>query len=191
MENQNQETPVVTEQPTGTDSPANNESTGSAPEINATGSKSASQPAERTFTRDEVTRILKRRIDRYQNSVFNKYGVKDSTELDALFEKAKGYDDIIKSRDELTEKVAFLGNNINPDRYDDIRTYFKGKGLQFSEDELKRQLETHPEWLNKSSEPEKPSKPITTIKVGTGTHSGSPTGEKELAKKIFGDDLFD
>ena len=39
---------------------------------------------DRLFTRDEVTRILKRRIDRYQNSVFLKYGVKNAQELDKL-----------------------------------------------------------------------------------------------------------
>lgn len=146
------------------------------------------QQPDRTFTRDEVTKILKRRLDRYQNSVYTKYGVKDSTELDSLFEKAKTYDDIIKARDEALEKVAFMENNINKDKYDDVRTYFKGKGLQFTEDELKRQLETHPEWINKPQETTKPTTTITPV----GTPSSGPVdkSEHEIAKRIFGNDLF-
>lgn len=194
MENQNQETPVVTEQPTGNENtPATNETPAAPADKVETGPQSDVKPQpDRTFTRDEVTRILKRRIDRYQNNVFTKYGVKDSTELDALFEKAKGYDDIIKSRDELTEKVAFLENNINPERYDDVRTYFKGKGLPFTEEGLKTALESHPEWLKQAPEAAKPSKPITTIRsVGTEPKSRSASDEREIAKKIYGEDLFD
>lgn len=178
----NQEKPTVTEQSTGTGTPAKN---------TPTGPQSDMQP-DRTFTRDEVTRILKRRIDRYQNQMFKKYGVENSEGLDSLFEKAKGYDDILKSRDEYAEKVAFMGNNINPDRYDDIRTYFKGKGLQFSEDELKRQLETHAEWVKQAPVQQAPSKPVTTITpVGTPSNGPVDRSEQEIAKKVFGSDLFD
>ena len=170
-------TPVVTSQPTEATPTVQN---------GVSGENQASNKPDRTFTRDEVTTILKRRIDRYQNSVFNKYGVKNAQELDSLFEKAKGYDDVIKSRDELTEKVAFMSNNINPDKYDDIRTYFKGKGLQFTEDALKSQLESHPEWLNKSVA----SKPKTTITtLGTEKTGQQQVGEKELAERMFGMDF--
>lgn len=144
-------------------------------------------PPDRTFTRDEVTQILKKRIDRYSNSMYKKYGVKDSAELDSLFEKAKGYDDISRQNSELSEKIAFLSNNINPDRYDDIRTYFKGKGLTFSEDLLKTHLTNHPEWLNKSTV----AKPTTVIKVGNESTAKTQSSEKELAKRLYGDDLFD
>ena len=184
MEN-NQETPVVTEQPTGHQGqePANNPTAGQP--------SGPTQQPDRTFTRDEVTKILRNRLDRYQNSVYKKYGVKNLDEFNSLFEKAKGYDDVIKSRDEALETVAFLRNNINPDKYDDVKTYFKGKGLQFTEDALKQQLESHPEWVIKKAE-EVNKKPVTTITpVGTGSKGPIVTGEKELAKKIFGDDLFD
>jgi len=195
MENQNQVTPVVTEQPTGNENtPATNESpeTPTAPQETGAGQQSDVKQPERTFSRDEVTRILKRRIDRYQKSVFTKYGVKDASEFDSLFQKAKGYDDIVKSKDELAEKVAFLENNINPERYDDVRTYFKGKGLPFTEEGLKTALESHPEWLKQAPESAKPSKPTTTIRsVGTEPRSPSAKDEKEIAKKLFGDDLFD
>ena len=185
---ENQVNSVVTEQPAGSEAPVQEQSQ-AQPADNGNQGKPVEQP-DRTFTRDEVTKILKRRLDRYQNSMYTKYGVKDSTELDSLFDKAKSYDDIIKSRDEALEKVAFLGNNINPDKYDDIRTYFKGKGLQFTEDELKRQLESHPEWV-KQSEPVV-SKPKTTITpVGTPANGPVDRSEHDLAKRIFGEDLFD
>ena len=78
------------------------------------------QQQDRTFTRDEVTQILKRRLDRYQNNVYKKYGVENSEALDSLFEKAKSYDDIVKERDEALETVACMRNNINQDKIDDL-----------------------------------------------------------------------
>ena len=191
MEN-NQENQVVTEQPTGSGEPVQTTPTATPIETGDKGTPVTPQP-DRTFTRDEVTNILKRRLDRYQNSMYTKYGVKDSGELDSLFEKAKTYDDIIKARDEALETVAFLRNNIDANRYDDVRTYFKGKGLQFTEEELKRQLESHPEWSGKKEEnPSVSNKPVTTV-TPIGTASSGPTNksEKDMAKKIFGDDLFD
>ena len=175
MEN-NQETSVVTEQPTGQEEPATQSSSGN---------QSTTQPVDRTFTRDEVTQILKKRIDRYQNSVCKKYGVNNLDEITSFIDKAKQYDDVIKTRDELAETVAFLRNNINPDKYDDIKTYFKGKGLQFNEDSLKAQLESHPEWLNKTV-----SKPTTTITpVGTPQTVPTSKSKKEIAEKMFGMEL--
>lgn len=187
---ENQGNPVVTEQPTGDGEPAKQDPSVNTPTANGEGEKSGiQQQPDRTFTRDEVTQILKRRIDRYQKSVYNKFGVKDSTELDSLFEKAKSLDEVSKERDDLRETVAFLRNNINDDKIDDIRTYFKGKGLQFTEDELKRQLESHPEWVKQAPVQEKPKTTITT--VGTPASGPSNRSEQDLAKKIFGADLFE
>lgn len=185
---ENQANPVVTEQPAGSEAPVQQQ-TPATPTDNGDQGTPAMQP-DRTFTRDEVTKILKKRLDRYQNSMYTKYGVKDSSELDSLFDKAKGYDDLIKERNEALEKVAFMGNNINPDKYDDIRTYFKGKGLQFTEDELKRLLEFHPEWVKQI--PVTNNKPITTVTpIGTPSNGPVDKSEHDLAKRIFGDDLFD
>lgn len=171
---ENQVNPVVTEQSTGNDVPAQQASTGT---------EAATQQAEKTYTSEQVTKFIKDRLDRYERSVFKKYGVNDAAGLDSLFEKSKGYDDILRERDEALEKVAFMGNNINPDKYDDIRTYFKGKGLQFTEDALKQHLETHPEWVMKAAI----SKPKTTIKpLGSEQQSQNPVGEKEIAERMFG-----
>lgn len=185
---ENQVNSVVTEQPAGNGNPVQ-ENPSVTPTGNGNQGKPVMQP-DRTFTRDEVTKILKKRLDRYQNSMYTKYGVKDSSGLDELFNKAKEHDDIIKARDEALEKVAFMGNNINPDKYDDIRTYFKGKGLQFTEDELKRQLESHPEWIKQTQQ--SVNKPVTTVTpIGTPSNGPVDKSEHDLAKRIFGDDLFE
>lgn len=188
---ENQVNSAVTEQSNGSGTPNQPIPPVDNPTANGEqGKQSVKQQTDRTFTRDEVTTILKKRLDRYQKSVYSKYGVEDSAGLDSLFEKAKTYDDVVKARDEALETVAFMRNNINQDKIDDIRTYFKGKGLQFTEDELKRQLESHPEWI-KQSEPVI-NKPKTTVTpIGSPVSGPVDKSEKEMAKKIFGDDLFD
>lgn len=174
---ENQVNPVVTEQPTATEP---------AVQTDPTSQPSGEQKPDRTFTRDEVTRILKRRIDRYQNQVFTKYGVKDSTELDSLFEKARGYDDIVKNRDELSEKVAFMENNVDPDRYDDVRTYFKGLGKTFDSSSLAEMIKTHPEWVKKMISEAK----TTTVKpLGTDISRKPAKSERDYARELFGVDL--
>lgn len=173
---------VVTEQQTADVGAVQNPTSEQSSSVNENKVQISAPQTDRTFTRDEVTKILKKRLDRYQNSVYQKYGVKDVDELDSLFNKAKEYDDIVRSRDEYAEKVAFLSNNINPDKYDDIRTYFKGKGLQFTEDALKQHLETHPEWVKSVV-----SRPKTTItSLGTEQSGQIPIGEKEMAERMFG-----
>ena len=42
------------------------------------------EDGDRLFTRNEVTVILKKRLDRYQNQVFAKYGVKGFDDLDEI-----------------------------------------------------------------------------------------------------------
>lgn len=141
---------------------------------------------DRTFTRDEVTTILRRRLERANNSLYQKYGVKDANEFNSLLEKAKGYDSLKQERDSFSEKIAFMSNNINPDRYEDIRTYFKGKGMLFDEGVLKGLLESHPEWVTKS-ESAPVGKPKTTIKVlGTEQSAQPKVTDQQLAEKVFG-----
>ena len=168
---ENNEVNVVTQQQTDGGAPVQQTTpTVNNPTDNGNQGKPVMQP-DRTFTRDEVTNILQKRLDRYRNSMYIKYGVKDS-------------------RDEALETVAFLRNNINQDKIDDIKTYFKGKGLQFTEDELKRQLESHPEWIKQA--PVQNNKPKTTVTpIGTPNNGPVDRSEHDLAKKIFGDDLFD
>lgn len=136
------------------------------------------------FTQDEVNNIVVGRL----NSLYNGYGAKDKAELDALFEKAKSYDEfktrydsLEKSHLELAEELTFIKNNINPARYDDVRAYFKGKEIVFNEENLQKEIETHNEWLKVAE------KPVTTIKaVGNIKQTVNKESEKDKAMKLFG-----
>ena len=117
----NQENPVVTEQPNGQGDPSNNPP--KADPVDPKANPTTTQKPERKYTKEEVTTILKKRFDRFQAGFFSKYGVKNSKELDAMYEKHKDYDDVITERDglkkshaEMSEKIAFLENNIDPNR---------------------------------------------------------------------------
>lgn len=141
-----------------------------------------------TFTQEQVNDFVRDRLQR----VYKGYGCESQEELNELVKKSQGYDELQakvdalnKERAELAEKVAFMENNINPDRYDDIRAYFKGKELEFTNSNLQSELKTHNEWLNVKKED---SNPTTTINVlGTGAnHRDTGKTEKQRAEDMFG-----
>ena len=142
----------------------------------------------KSFTQEQVNGIVRDRINR----VYARYGVKDSNELDNLIGKSQAYD-IIKHRYEekkkeiynLNEKMVFMENDIEPARYDDIRAYFKGKGIDFSNETLINELATHPEWKRIVGES---AKPITTIqKISPDRNVVKPsTNERDETAKMFG-----
>lgn len=146
--------------------------------------KKVQNEADKRFTQDEVNNIVVGRL----NSLYNGYGVKDKAELDALFQKATLYDDTKARYDALenehrgiAEKLLFMENNINPARYDDVRAYFKGKELVFNAENLKKEIETHNEWLNVAE------KPVATIKaVGNIKQTETKENDKDKAMKLFG-----
>lgn len=143
---------------------------------------------EKMYSKQEVIDLMKRRVARSHNSFFKRYGVKDLRELDDKFNSGKqlqeDYLGLQNKNAELSREIAFLKNNINPDKYDDIITYFKGKGLEFSEQELLNQIMSHPEWLKSMPQPQ----PTTTIKaLGSEAHVvNSKPNEKEMASKLLG-----
>ena len=53
-----------------------------------------------TFTREEVSQLMKRRVERSHKAFFDRYGVKNLQELDNLFEIAKSYMEDNKKDDE-------------------------------------------------------------------------------------------
>lgn len=148
--------------------------------------------ATKTFTQEQVNDFIRDRLERDRQSFFNRYGVKDRTGLDDLVGKAQSYD-VMNERYEtmkgensqLKEEMAFIKNNINPERYEDVKAYFKGKDLPFDTESLANELETHPEWLNVVKVDDKPK---TTVKiVGTdGDHIPPKKDEKAEAMKLFG-----
>lgn len=146
----------------------------------------------KSFTQEMVDEIVRNRLERDRKATFKRYGVEDRDGLDALIGKSQAYD-VMKERYEkikgenasLQEKMAFITNNINPAREDDVRAYFKGKGIEFNETNLVNELVTHPEWLNVKEVNEAPQTTIKTLGVEHApiTHHES---EEERQKRIFG-----
>lgn len=181
-------------EPANEDTPVDNAST-----VDATGEAGGGKPVAaptdsttRTFTQEQVNKIMRSRLERDRLSLFGRYGVKDRDGLDDLIGKAQSYD-VMKERygaskariAELEERLAFVDNGINPDREDDIRAYFKGKGIGFSGEALARELSTHPEWRKAVMQDDKPK---TTIEVLGVEHRDRnvPETESEKIKRIFG-----
>lgn len=137
--------------------------------------------SEKTFTQDDVNNIVVGRL----SSIYKGYGVKDKAELDLLVQKANGFDELKTNFDSLSiehqntkDKLVFLENNINPERYDDVKAYFKGKEIVFNAENLIKEIETHKEWLNV---------PKSTFKVGNVQQEQiSNKTDKERAMELFG-----
>lgn len=142
---------------------------------------------ERKYSKQEVIDMMKRRVARSHNAFFKRYGVENLEALDGLFENSKKFGEMneefgkIQLRNsELARENAFLRNNVNPDKYDDIIAHFKGNDIEFSEEELLKALTNHPEWL-------KQTVPQTTIKsLGAEAHTMPKADEASLAGKLLG-----
>ncbi len=147
---------------------------------------------EKTFTQEQVNEIMRSRIERERKSVYSRYGVEDRDGLDALIGKSQSYD-VMKERYEqlkeenasLKERMAFLANNINPEREEDVRAYFKGKDIEFNEQNLMNELATHPEWLKVIEQDSTPKTTIKKLGVENVNHV-VPETEDEKIKRIFG-----
>ena len=100
-------------------------------------------------------------------------------------QKASGFDELKTNFDSLSiehqntkDKLVFLENNISPDRYDDVKAYFKGKEIVFNAENLVKEIETHKEWLNA---------PKSTFKVGNVQQEQiNNKTDKERAMELFG-----
>lgn len=142
---------------------------------------------ERRYTKQEVIDMMKRRVARSHGAFFKRYGVENLQGLDDLFDKSKKFGSMndefgkIQLRNsELMRENAFLRNNIDPNRYDDIIAYFKGNDLEFSEEELLKALPTHNEWLKQTT-------PAMTIKsLGSEAHTMPKADEADIAGRLLG-----
>lgn len=149
------------------------------------------QPAkERLYSKAEVQNLMRRRVDRSHKAFFTRYGVENLKSLDELFNKSKQFSDmeteygaIQLKNSELARENAFLRNNINPDKYSDIITHFKGAGIDFSEEQLLEALKTHPEWLKVQ---EQPIATTTITKLGSEASVVDKPSDKARAEKLLG-----
>lgn len=150
------------------------------------------EKAERTFTQEEVNGIVRERLDRQHKSWLSDLGAQSQDELKGWGEKAKGYDEAVKKAGDLETENAELRADllinkagVRPEREDDVRTYFKGKGEELNEENLRKALETHPEWIGKADEGK--AKPVA---IG-GEHQAKKAADPdEEAAKLFGLDRF-
>ena len=146
---------------------------------------------ERTFTKSQVNDLMKKRVERSHNAFFNRYGVKDLTELDNLIGQSRSYgplkerfDELDKNHNELnnsykdlTKRYAYKVSNIDESKIADIETYFKGKGIDIDENTLVKELKTHPDWVAK----------VATIKqLGAEVQTQDENDMKAEAARIFG-----
>jgi hypothetical protein len=130
--------------------------------------------------------IVQKRIGETRQSIFTQLGVKNNQELTALLEKVKGYEDLNSKfynlNTELTtlkaEKVA-ISNGVRQDKLDDLLTFLKGKGLDYTPENIQQVAQSHPEWL---TQPEA-VKPATIGKVGQQTQP--VTSDIEKARNLF------
>ena len=140
---------------------------------------------ERTYTKSEVQALMKRRVDRSHNRVWQRYGVKSFEELDDILSDYHSIKDNYASLEaknrELARDIALLKNNTLPERRDDIIAYFKGNDLEFNEDNLIQALTTHPEWVKQE--------PLRIESLGIDKSPKPTIDEKAIASKLFGTKL--
>lgn len=145
----------------------------------------------KTFTQEQVNEFVRNRIDRERNTTWKRYGVANRNELDTLVAKSQSYDAMkeryenIQNRiRELEQEIAFTRLNIDPTKQDDVLVHFKGKELEFNENNLMEELRTHPEWLKPMEASDKPT--FTFTKIGADRPFIAPKeDEKDIASKLF------
>lgn len=133
----------------------------------------------KTFTQDDVdklvgdTRVKTR--EKTFNYIYNRYGVKNEEEMDALVANAQRYDTLKEQSDadrsawetekserdgrltEMSEEIALMKSGVDAERYEDVKLILKGKGLEVNMDNIQSELATHPEWISKKEEEEVPN----------------------------------
>lgn len=135
----------------------------------------------------QLDELFAKRAERAKRSVYESYGVKTKEELDGLVEKARLYDaskEKIEGYDRLSEELAMVGRGIAPERLDDVRYHFKGKGEAITDENLSNEIKTHPEWLG--TDKAKVAKPAPET-LGAPKGEGRPQDdEREIVMRWFG-----
>ena len=149
--------------------------------------------AEKTLTQSQVNDIVRERLAQREKAFYDRYGVSDEAGMDDLVGKAQFYDTLQAKNGEyeskiaeLTEKLAFLSNNIDPERYDDVRTWFKGKGKPLTEIALKDALIKHAEWLKTEQKAQAETPKTAPIVIGEDAGHTVQQSSEESAANLFG-----
>ena len=134
---------------------------------------------EKTFTQSEVNSIIQKRLKEKDKSLLEKLGLETFDGLDEKLQKSNDYDNLLAQKNELEKELLFKNNNISSDKIDDVKYFFKGKGIELNAENLTKELETHKEWLNK----------VETPNVSMGAFNeekeSKETTESAILKKYF------
>lgn len=170
-----------------------NEQPTETPENEVNDSQVEEKPAQKTYTQEELNEKIRVRLERARKSLYQKYGVEDENGLDVMHGKAQDYDamsneltirtnkynELADTYNALVEEYAFLKNGIDPAKKEDIKFYFKGKGIDIDEDTLKYEIATHHEWRK--------NQVFASSNAGVvRTENNDVEDEAEIARKYFG-----
>jgi len=172
------------------------EPTGTSPEENA----EANNPYRKTFTQEDVDKLVgETRVKTREKTfryIFDRYGVKDESELDDLVAQAQCYDTFKEESDaekasweqerndrdarltSMSEEIALMKSGIDADRYEDAKLILRGKGLEVTLENINAELATHPEW-KKVDEKEEVGE---VAEESTETSQSAPAQEPEAPK---------
>lgn len=176
---------VVTSATTETEGTATPTETEQNNEVSAV--EESNPTPDRTFTRDEVTTIVKKRTERAINKILEKFGIENKDKiqeyldshnksLQDLEELTGKYNELDNKYKSLNREHLYLKNNIIPEKYGDLDKEFID-GL--TEEKLLEVLKNHPEFV-------KP-KVVIPEKLGATAEGGKQEmSEKEMAEKLFG-----
>lgn len=132
------------------------------------------------LTQERVDEIVRERLDRQSRSYLKKLGLESEDGIAELVKRAQSYDELTKENHGLKEAMALKDAGISQNREDDVRTYFKGKGMELTAESLGDALSTHPEW-----------KAGNNVGIGVDKQPAAPAiSEEEMAAKLFGYDKF-
>lgn len=162
---------------------------GESAEGNGNAPGNAEGQVSQNYTQEQVNEIVRSRLDRASKAIYGRYGVENEQGLDELVSMAQAYE-TMKSRydamqDELRglkEQNMFHANGVLSEKEDDVRTYFKGKGLEMSDEALKQVLFTHPEWLAVA----KPAPTTTIVPLGSQADDSPKADPEAEAARMFG-----
>jgi hypothetical protein len=146
------------------------------------------KPTDRTFTRSEVTEILKKRLVRAKSKLLAKFGIESEDKLDEYLENHNKtikdledsnnkYGELDVQYKKLFHDYLYLKNDVIPEKYADLDKYFENSEL--NEENLAGILKSHPEFV----------KPKQAIPQQIGQQQNgqqSKVTEKELAEKLLG-----
>ena len=152
----------------------------------------AKRTGKKQFTKDKVNDILRSRLERQRKSLLSHYGVKTTDELNELIGKAQSYsaikelhEEALNELREVNQQLAFVNNNINPNRKADIQAYFKGKRIGVQRRNSETRALTHPEWLKTVSTDKAPKTTLRALGVDKQT-ALAPESEDSKIKRVFG-----